>query len=248
MVADGSLVPLYKLHNPSFVSLRYIVEMRFSTLAVALLPAAALAAVQTVTVGDQNKLEFSPPSVNAALGDTIQFQFKSKNHSVTQSTFDSPCVFKAAGVDSGFQATPPGATPSASWSFMLNTTDALWFFCAQTAPANHCANGMVFAINPPPDKTFDMFKANAMSQGSAPGGNTTASGSSSSGAAAPTGATGTGGSPTAGATGATSASSSVTSATTSGTADASKSNAASVMNANGVALLSMAGLVLGLIL
>ncbi|KAF9265513.1 hypothetical protein L218DRAFT_859912 [Marasmius fiardii PR-910] len=133
--------------------------MRFSTTLVTLLPVAgALAAVQTVTVGDGSKLLFDPPSVTAAVGDTIKFEFKSKNHSVTQSTFDAPCVFKANGVDSGFQLTPPNATSFASWSFEVQATDPTWWFCAQTAPAVHCTAGMVFAVNPTADKTFDMFK------------------------------------------------------------------------------------------
>jgi plastocyanin len=160
--------------------------MRFSTVVAALLPVAgALAATQSVTVGDGSKLEFNPPSVTAAVGDIIEFEFKTKNHSVSQSTFAQPCQFKSGGVDSGFRATAADATSFAKWSFEVKTTEALWFFCAQLAPADHCQKGMVFAINPTADKSFEAYKAAAIN-GAAAGG---AAGGASGSASAPTGTT-----------------------------------------------------------
>ncbi|KAL0577881.1 hypothetical protein V5O48_004117 [Marasmius crinis-equi] len=233
--------------------------MRFSTVAATLLPAAGvLAATQTVTVGDNNALAFSPSSLTAAMGDTIEFQFKSKNHSVSQSTFTDPCQFKSGGVDSGFQVTPPNATEFASWSFQVNTTEPLWFFCAQTAPAVHCKAGMVFALNATPDKSFDAFKNAAM--GGAAGGNGTSSSDSSApassgsaGGSATDGATG-GASPTSGSSSPTSGSSSSGSSgsnPTDASAAANSSptgNSAFTVSGNAAGLMSMAALVLGLTL
>ncbi|KAF8586568.1 hypothetical protein K439DRAFT_1659655 [Ramaria rubella] len=81
--------------------------MRFFSTAFALaaIPAAVLASTHTVTVGDGGALAFNPSNISAAVGDQINFEFHSKNHSTTQSTFVSPCtqaVFNgSAGVNSG---------------------------------------------------------------------------------------------------------------------------------------------------
>jgi plastocyanin len=161
--------------------------------AVALVSAVVVSAADfNVTVGDGGALAFNPTSVTAAVGDIIHFEFRAKNHSVTQSTFASPCTLQSTpsvGIDSGFQAVAPGATAFPSWSITLNDTAPLWFFCNQKIPANHCQAGMVFAVNPTAEKSFDAFQAAAKASASA---------SNSSSSAAPSGtATGTGTSPTA---------------------------------------------------
>ncbi|KAF8743637.1 hypothetical protein AX14_001695 [Amanita brunnescens Koide BX004] len=117
-----------------------------------------------VAVGDNNGLVYNPPSISGAVaGDQIVFTFTSKNHTVTQSTFTSPCVkIGSTGIDSGFK--PAATTPQPTFTITLNPQTAsapLWFFCAQTNPANHCHAGMVFAINPTATKTFAQFQANA---------------------------------------------------------------------------------------
>ncbi|KAF5373840.1 hypothetical protein D9758_000739 [Tetrapyrgos nigripes] len=114
--------------------------MRFSLAVASALVAGVYAADHVVTVGESG-LAFNPTSVTAAQGDNVVFQFRNKNHSVTQSTFASPCV--ASGIDSGFQMTPPNSTTFATWSFTVdNASTPLWFFCRQTVPANHCNAGM----------------------------------------------------------------------------------------------------------
>ncbi|KAJ6536176.1 hypothetical protein B0H19DRAFT_897661, partial [Mycena capillaripes] len=88
-------------------------------------------------------LTFSPSNITAKAGDTVNFQFLSNNHSVTQSSFASPCT--PGGLDSGFQFVAPGATNLPEFSF--NVADAskpLFFFSAQTA---YCQKGMVFSVN-----------------------------------------------------------------------------------------------------
>jgi len=95
---------------------------------------------------------------------------------VTQSTFAAPCVRSPTGIDSGFQ--PVNATDTALpvWTFQVTDTTPLWFFCAQTVPAVHCTAGMVFAVNPTADKTFEQFQAAAMG-GTASASNTSSTGS-----------------------------------------------------------------------
>jgi len=140
--------------------------MYFSAAVFALASAAVVSAANIqVLVGDGGNLAFTPSSVTAQSGDVVSFEFRAKNHSVTQSTFANPCSIMTTpntGVDSGFQPVPAGSTSFASWSFTVDDPSTpLWFFCAQTAPANHCKAGMVFAVNAPPDKTFDAYQANA---------------------------------------------------------------------------------------
>jgi hypothetical protein len=148
--------------------------MRFSLVAAASLPLLASAADILVQVGAAGKLAFSPPNVTANEGDTISFQFQGKNHSVTQSTFANPCAIQttpAQGIDSGFQLVAPDATQLPQWSFTVSNASApLWFFCAQTNPANHCKAGMVFSVNAKPDgeKSFAAYQALAMNGAAAP--------------------------------------------------------------------------------
>ncbi|KAI0341624.1 hypothetical protein BDW22DRAFT_255984 [Trametopsis cervina] len=158
----------------------------------ALLPAvlsigSALATTFNVTVGANGALAFSPSSLsNVSLGDVVAFQFVGGNHSVTQSSFGAPCQnLSSNGLDSGFQDITAGSNMAMEYSVTINDTSApLWFYCRQTIPKNHCQTGMVFAVNPTPEKTFAAFQAAAMSGGNL---TNTASASSSSSTSQPSG-------------------------------------------------------------
>ncbi|KAF8197473.1 hypothetical protein BJ912DRAFT_76473 [Pholiota molesta] len=162
--------------------------MRFSVAAAAaatLLSAASVQAVDhLVKVGANGGLVFDPTNITAVNGDTVSFQFQGKNHSVTQSTFPAPCTKMAGGVDSGFMAVANGSLTLPQWTLNItNATTPLWFFCAQTTPVSHCANGMVFAVNAPPAKTFAQFQdaAKATASNSTTTNSTTSSGAAGSG-------------------------------------------------------------------
>ena len=45
-----------------------------------------------IIVGGAGALTFDPANITAQVGDTITFEFRAKNHTVTQSTFAAPCV------------------------------------------------------------------------------------------------------------------------------------------------------------
>jgi len=155
--------------------------MRFTLTSAALAAIAAAtsaSAINTqVTVGNGG-LVFTPNSVNASVGDTIEFLYYPKNHTVTQSSFTAPCQPLANGVDSGFQPVSANATQVPSFTVTVNVTTPLWFFCRQTG---HCESGMVFAINPTVNKTFDAFQATAnasSADGTPPSSSNSSSGSS----------------------------------------------------------------------
>lgn len=150
--------------------------MRFAAIATAAsLAGAASAANILVKVGDAAGLTFTPAFVTAAQGDTISFQFLSKNHSVTQSTFAKPCERQSTpsqGISSGFQPVDANAQSVPQWSFTVNNATApLWFFCGQTNPVSHCQKGMVFSVNAPTTgNTHEKYVANAMGNAAAAGG------------------------------------------------------------------------------
>jgi len=141
--------------------------MRFSVAAlVAFVPALVSAANITVQVGGNGALTYTPSNITAAVGDFIEFEFRDKNHTVTQSTFADPCShFKNAttgelGLDSGYQAVAAGATQFPVWTIQIAETSPIWMYCMQ---GKHCANGMVFSINAneSSDKSFAAYKARA---------------------------------------------------------------------------------------
>jgi plastocyanin len=178
--------------------------MRFTFASAALsLATVASATVFQVQVG-QNGLAFTPSTVNASAGDQVQFIFNPSNHSATQSTFANPCRPMANGSDSGFMpANGANADQAPNVTVLINSTDPVWFFCRQTGYASipvfgfpfrrfcllclpptcsHCLQGMVFAVNPTANMTFDAFQAAARASNSGSGPST--SGSSGSGSPA----------------------------------------------------------------
>lgn len=121
------------------------------------------AATHTVVVGGPGGLIFQPEQLeHVPVGDMVIFEFLSKNHTVTQSPFDTPCDPLEGGMDTGFQPNPDDSIVPAPQVAMQVTTDKpLWFYCKQ---GNHCGAGMVFSINPTPEKTHAMFKELAIAQ------------------------------------------------------------------------------------
>ncbi|KAK7442526.1 hypothetical protein VKT23_016124 [Stygiomarasmius scandens] len=143
-------------------------SLRFASLTAALSSLSAVLATNfDVAVGPGGNLVFYPEYVTAQPGDTVNFVFHPKNHTVTQSSFDTPCVPLDGGIDSGFMPVPVGSEggPLPNWSVTVNDTSPVWIYCQQTQPVVHCGQGMVFAINPPDaysDHSFEAFKAKAI--------------------------------------------------------------------------------------
>lgn len=70
--------------------------------------ASVLAATQQVMVGPNGGLTFSPNTVTAAVGDTVQFMFVSQNHTVTAGNPSVGCT-PSGLFNSGFVPAPGGA-------------------------------------------------------------------------------------------------------------------------------------------
>ena len=110
--------------------------------------------VHVVSVGSTDEakaLAFSPNSITANQGDMIQFQFRAGNHTVTQSTFDQPCMpinmfTNNTGVYSGFMDVSASAAMGQIpvYTISVQNTNPMWFYCSQ---GRHCQNGMVMVVN-----------------------------------------------------------------------------------------------------
>ncbi|KIJ69076.1 hypothetical protein HYDPIDRAFT_105647 [Hydnomerulius pinastri MD-312] len=159
--------------------------MRFSTVILALVSAAAVNAAQnfTIMVGMNTTLTYTPSYVNATTGDTLIFEFMAGNHTVSQSTFAMPCANLSTpmtGIDSGFMPVSDTSMPM-TFEYTMTNDSTMWFYCRQ---AGHCQKGMVFAVNPTPEKTFAMFQQAAEASNSTT--NTTTTTTSTSPTTSPT--------------------------------------------------------------
>jgi plastocyanin len=95
--------------------------------------------IHQVAVG-KNGLVFTPDTLKAAPGDTVEFTFSPGGHSVALSTFSNPC--QADTTNAIFSGFPP---TSEMFVLKINDTKPLWLFCAQVG---HCQGGMAMVINP----------------------------------------------------------------------------------------------------
>jgi plastocyanin len=106
-------------------------------------------AIQTVSVGADGNIAYSPNTLTAAVGSQVEFVFFPPTHSVTQGTFANPCVpaeLNGTGFWSGGMTTASGMNAN-SFTITINDTNPIWFFCSFPT---HCENfGMAGVINPP---------------------------------------------------------------------------------------------------
>jgi len=155
-----------------------------STTAASAAPSGTTPQVHQVVVGGPGKLYYTPSNITAQVGDTVQFQFQQKNHTVTQSTFATPCraltltsTSGQVGFDSGFMPVADGATEFPTFNITVQDTAPIWAYCRQ---GNHCGSGMVFSVNAVESgpNNFAAFQAAAKQQNGTTS-STTASTSSS---------------------------------------------------------------------
>ncbi|KAF9070955.1 hypothetical protein BDP27DRAFT_1322947 [Rhodocollybia butyracea] len=111
----------------------------------------------TVTVGDDGSF-YDPPTVAAGMNDIINFVFTGlRQHSVTQSSLETPCLPLAGGFNSGLTSLSNSTDPTEAPVWQLQITNAsipIYFFCTQSTPLSHCSAGMVGAINPPSQDVY----------------------------------------------------------------------------------------------
>jgi len=129
-------------------------------ISLAVIPVARSATIDVTVGGPNGTIAYSPDYVNASVGDVVRFTFQQKNHTVTQSSFASPCSPLANGFDSGFVPVAANVTSDFTTAELtIENTDPVWIYCRQTG---HCEDGMVFAVNPGSEAKFAAFQAAAM--------------------------------------------------------------------------------------
>lgn len=100
-----------------------------------------------VQVGLHNQTLFNPNQIDAAIGDTVLFNFFSGNHTLTESTLENPCIGNHS-FDTGFHQTSNISEQIPALAFTVEEVTPRWFFCRQQAFRPHCNQGMVFSLNP----------------------------------------------------------------------------------------------------
>lgn len=97
------------------------------------------AASHTVVVGGPDGLIYQPEQLHdVPVGDMIIFEFLAENHTVTQSTFDVPCMAMEGGMDSGHQPNPDNTVvPAPQVAMQVTTSDPL---CKLSSLACPCPN------------------------------------------------------------------------------------------------------------
>jgi len=94
---------------------------------------------------------FTPNQIEATRDDIVQFQFSGSpgNHTVTQSSFATPCEPLQGGFDSGWVTVFQQINPFPAWNLTItNDAEPIWFFCKQDLGVpSHCKAGMVGVIN-----------------------------------------------------------------------------------------------------
>jgi len=98
-----------------------------------------------VQVGAGGKLAFEPDTLTPKVGEKVSFWFNPSNHTVTQSSFEKPCVpLSDTAINSGFQPVSQGQGTQI-FTITINDTKPIWLYCAQ---GKHCQGGMAMVINP----------------------------------------------------------------------------------------------------
>jgi len=162
-------------------STKFTTFAAIACLSLAVIPIARGATID-VTVGGEGIIAYTPNTVNANVGDIVQFTFKQKNHTITQSTFATPCSPMEGGFDSGFTPVAANETKFPLAQLTVTDTNPIWIYCRQTG---HCQQGMVMAINP--GTKFPAFQAAATGNATAASTTAAASVTAASVTAAPTG-------------------------------------------------------------
>lgn len=83
--------------------------------------------LQTVMVGANGALTFSPNSITAATGSSVEFVFSGPEHSVVEGSFDSPCAPLAndTGFYSGLITTSGSGNNANVFTIAINDTNPI---------------------------------------------------------------------------------------------------------------------------
>ncbi|KAH7417255.1 hypothetical protein BKA64DRAFT_295026 [Cadophora sp. MPI-SDFR-AT-0126] len=122
----------------------------------------APAATHSVNVGAAG-LVFTPNSLTASVGDTVEFRFYPLNHSVARAEYKNPCIpyevvdVGRQGFWSGFKPVNVVLSDPPKFSVLINDTEPIFFYCS--APGACEEDIMVGVINPNSTQTLEVQQA-----------------------------------------------------------------------------------------
>ncbi|KAF2161104.1 hypothetical protein M409DRAFT_28434 [Zasmidium cellare ATCC 36951] len=122
-----------------------------------------------ITVGKYDH-EFYPAITTANVHDVVMFRFYPDNHSVIESLYRWPCVYRdAVDGQGGFHTEGfplhdfKDEDHLPTWNFTVEHLDPIFFYCG--APSSCVSKGMVGAINPSSDQNITAQKKLAIDAG-----------------------------------------------------------------------------------
>ncbi|KAE8352412.1 hypothetical protein BDV28DRAFT_3477 [Aspergillus coremiiformis] len=125
---------------------------------------------QTVLVGGEQSNEvrgFNPHTLRVCQGSIVHFDFLRLDHTLRESTLETPCKPLQGGIDSGTdRSNPDNITNFKPFDYTFASDAPRFFYCAHGEGTNdsHCARGEVFAVNVNED-TFHQFQDRAKTTG-----------------------------------------------------------------------------------
>lgn len=125
------------------------------------------AATMMVTVGADNKPQFTPNSITAQPGDMVAFKFIGENHSVASSDADTPCKPQANAIYSDVQTVAASADNSAAdnaptFTVPIVDREPLYIYSSQ---GQDCQQGMVMIVNPSSAAAVQEYASKAATAG-----------------------------------------------------------------------------------
>ncbi|EON67878.1 hypothetical protein W97_07375 [Coniosporium apollinis CBS 100218] len=114
--------------------------------------ATASSAAQTYTISVGIDHKYRPDVIQASAGDSVEFRFYPRNHSVVRAEYMFPCIpyemtgRGKVGFYSGWEATEAILDDPPTWNLLINDTDPIFFYCS--VPGSCDDYGMVGVINP----------------------------------------------------------------------------------------------------
>lgn len=126
---------------------------------------ALLANAETIRITATSDNRFDPETVTAEEGDTIEFHFEPRNHSVVSGDYRYPCtpLNIGTGFFSGFYSTDDGEADDI-FRVRVNSTDPIVFYSSQ---GDECTEGMVGIINESGDRNLTDYRDRASELSSA---------------------------------------------------------------------------------
>ncbi|MCJ1345900.1 hypothetical protein MMC31_004109 [Peltigera leucophlebia] len=118
----------------------------------------------TVEVGKRS-FQFVPDTIQATVGDTVEFEFFPANHSVARAEYQHPCVpYELSGQGkvgffSGFKPVERVLLDPPKFSLLINDTLPIFFYCS--AVGSCIKNQMVGVINPNSSVSLEVQRAAA---------------------------------------------------------------------------------------